>query len=248
MKYKSDANPIRHQKNLLYVKIKAFHCLLHSPSPHLLPSSYLPPFIAHFGPSSIKLITLNARTCLLASVHSKRNKQYKHFIFNTIVKPISNPIYTASDKHLPSRSLRHWLRALSSLDSLPASLSTFPHQHPRFFYFSFTPSLRSNSFSSPSFTAPISSSSVTTSNSTNAVITSDCLLGLRPSCWFLDLFHLRPLSSSFFFDSGFQAPNLHDVHVPFHHFNLLPHLLSSSLGSAPSPSGFADFIDHNLSP
>ncbi len=66
MKCKSDANLIRHQKNLLYVKIKAFHCILLSDSatrPHLIPSSSLPDLVSYTapsGPSFIKLITLNA--------------------------------------------------------------------------------------------------------------------------------------------------------------------------------------------
>ena len=53
----------------------------------------------------------------MASVHSKRNKQYKHFIYNTIIKSISNPIYTEVDKHLLTCSLSKYLGCMDALSS-----------------------------------------------------------------------------------------------------------------------------------
>ena len=53
----------------------------------------------------------------MASVHLKRNKQYKHFIYNTIIKSISNPIYTEVDKHLLTCSLSKYLGCMVALSS-----------------------------------------------------------------------------------------------------------------------------------
>jgi hypothetical protein len=51
----------------------------------------------------------------MASVHLKRNKQYRHFIYNTIIKSISNPIYTEVDKHLLTCSLSKYLGCMDAL-------------------------------------------------------------------------------------------------------------------------------------
>ncbi len=246
IKYKLDANFICYQKNLLYVKIKAFYCILQSDfatcsysfsSFSSLSLTKSTNYMVSFSPLFLKLMTLNAWTCLLASVHLKRNKQYKHFIFNTIVKSISNPIYTAFDKHLLSYSLRHWLSALFFFNFFPTFFSTY--KHPHFFYFSFTPSFCFNSSFFSSFTTPSFLSSVVSSNFINLVIDPSRLINFQPSCWFLDLFYLRPFFS--FFDFSFQISNFYDKHVPFYYLNLLPHFFSSSL-----VSNFSYLLDHNI--
>lgn len=55
----------------------------------------------------------------MAPAHPKRNKQYKHFILNTITKSVPNPIYTEADKHLSTCSSSKYL---GCTDALPSGL------------------------------------------------------------------------------------------------------------------------------
>ena len=50
----------------------------------------------------------------MAAVHSKRDKRYKHFIYNTIIKSISNPISTVADKHLLAHGINKYLGWLTA--------------------------------------------------------------------------------------------------------------------------------------
>ncbi len=103
----------------------------------------------------------------MASVHLERNKQYKHFIYNTIIKSISNPIHTEVDKHPLTCSSSKYLGCMdalagaSAMGAAPeahrkpmATAQEHPHspgarawgpavERKRFLYLSRTPNLRS---------------------------------------------------------------------------------------------------------
>lgn len=112
-------------------------------------------------PTIIKFLTLYTWRYLLALVHLKWNKQYKYFIYNIIIKSISNPIYTEVDKLFLIDSLSKYLGCMDALFSGFQGLKEPMKQRDsqgfgarawsqvvewkQFFYLAWTPYLRPNS-------------------------------------------------------------------------------------------------------